>query len=104
MGKRDLRFIFGRLVGQVPYLTQRVFTVVLHKSTPPQIRQLTLYYYLYEEQVDEFVWELTFAKNVVWDANPATGSWACATSALSLAASSGSSRTLSNCVKSLNPV
>jgi len=27
------------------YLTQSVFKVVLHKSTPPQIRQLILYNY-----------------------------------------------------------
>ena len=28
-----------------PYLTQSVFEVVLQKATPPQIRQLILYYY-----------------------------------------------------------
>ena len=29
--------------GADPFLTQSVFKVVLHKSTPPQIRQLSLY-------------------------------------------------------------
>jgi len=36
------------LLGSDPpqyYLTQRVFKVVLQKSTPPQIRHLILYYY-----------------------------------------------------------
>jgi len=42
------------------YLTQSVFKFVLQKSTPPQIRQLILYYHY----VDEFEWELTFAKRL----------------------------------------
>jgi hypothetical protein len=32
-----------------PCLTQSVFKVVLHKSIPPQILQLVLYYYSYKE-------------------------------------------------------
>ena len=44
-----------------PYLTQSGLNVVFQKSTPPQIRQLILYYYQYKEQVGIFVWELTFA-------------------------------------------
>ena len=51
--------------------TESVYKVVLKKSTPPQIRQLILYYYKYEELVNGFVWELTFAKRLqdrfVWD-------------------------------------
>ena len=46
------------------YLTQSVFTVVLQKSTSPQIRQPILYCYQYKDQVDGFVWELTFAKRL----------------------------------------
>jgi len=44
------------------HLTESVLKVVLQESIPPQIRQLILYYYLYKQLVDEFVWELTFAK------------------------------------------
>ena len=46
------------------YLTQSVCRVVLHKSTPPQIRRVILYYYQYKELVDGGVWELTFAKRL----------------------------------------
>ena len=46
------------------YLKQSVFKVVLQISTPPQIRQLNLYYYEYEELVDGFVWDLTFTKRL----------------------------------------
>ena len=46
-------------------VSQKVFiTSFLQKSIPPQIRQLVIYYYLYEEQVDGFVRELTFAKRL----------------------------------------
>jgi len=48
-------------VNQV-YPTHRVFEVVLQKSTLLQIRRLILFYHKCKEQVDEFVWELTFAK------------------------------------------
>ena len=41
---------------------QSLFRVDLQKSAPPQIRQLVVYYYQYNELVDEFVWELSFAK------------------------------------------
>ena len=44
------------------YLTESVYNVVLKNSTPAKICQLILYYYLYEEQVGEFVRELTFVK------------------------------------------
>ena len=44
------------------YLTQNIFKFAFEKSTPPQIRQLILYYYSYKEQADRFVRELTFAK------------------------------------------
>ena len=37
------------------YLTDSVHKVVLEKSIPAQIRQLILYHYSYEEQVDECV-------------------------------------------------
>ena len=46
------------------YLAQRVFKVGLQWSTSPQIRQLVIYFYLYKEYVDSFVWELTFAKRL----------------------------------------
>ena len=46
------------------YLTSSVFKVVWQKSNSPQIRQLILYFHSYEEQVDKFVWELTFAKRL----------------------------------------
>ena len=52
------------------YLTQSVFKVVLQKSTPPQLRQGTLYYQ-YKGYVDGFVAELASArrlyKHFVWD-------------------------------------
>ena len=35
--------------GEVLYLTQSVFKLVLQMSTPPQIRPYILYYYLYKE-------------------------------------------------------
>ena len=44
------------------FLTRSAFKVVLQKSTSPRIRQLILFYYLYKDQVEEFVWESTFAK------------------------------------------
>ena len=47
-----------------PHLTHGVYTVVLQKSSPPQIRQLILYYHRYKEYVDGFVWGLTFAKQI----------------------------------------
>ena len=45
-------------------LTESVYKVVLQKSTPPQIRQLILYYYKHTEYVDGFEWELTFVKRL----------------------------------------
>ena len=45
-------------------LSHGVFEVALHESTPPRTCQLSLHYYLYKEQVDKFVWELTFAKRL----------------------------------------
>jgi len=42
------------------YPTRSVFKVVLQKSTAPP--ELILYYYYYKEQVDDFLWELTFLK------------------------------------------
>ena len=41
--EREAVAAWGLLV--YPYLTQSVFNVVLQKSTPPQMRQLVLYYY-----------------------------------------------------------
>jgi len=58
----DLRFAPGLPPGW--YLTQSVCTVVLQKSTPPRIRQLFLYYCLYEKEGDGFACELTFAKRL----------------------------------------
>ena len=47
----------------VERILQNVFLQsLLHKSTPPQIRQLISCYYSYKEQVDEFVREMTSAK------------------------------------------
>ena len=48
----------GRRAPQLPQAAAVAPTVVSrggHKSTPPQIRQLILYYYQYQEQVDGFV-------------------------------------------------
>ena len=58
----SLKKSFPRFGRQVFYLTDSVYKVVLLESIPAQIRQLILYYYKYKEQVDEFVRELTFAK------------------------------------------
>ena len=44
------------------HLTESVYKVVLQKSIPTQIRQLILYISDDEGYVDEFVGELTFAK------------------------------------------
>ena len=53
------------------YLTESIYKVVLQKSIAAQIRQLIVYHYQHEEQVDEFVLELTRAKRLhdhfVWD-------------------------------------
>ena len=46
------------------YLTQSAFEDVLHTFTPPQIRQLILHYYRYDDQVDRFMWELTLPKRL----------------------------------------
>ena len=46
------------------YLSKSVFKIILQKSIPPQIRQLNLDDYVYKEQVDGFVRELTFAKRL----------------------------------------
>ena len=35
------------------YLIQSIFRVVLQMSTPPQIRQLILYYHYYKEKFDD---------------------------------------------------
>ena len=37
--------------------------ISLRNSTPPQIRQRILHYHSYKEQVDGFVWELTFEED-----------------------------------------
>ena len=52
------------VTSRVACLTQNVYNVVLQKSTPPQIRQLILYCYEYNEDVDGFVEELNFAKRL----------------------------------------
>ena len=45
-------------------LTESVYTVVLRKSIFAQTRQLILYISNKKGLVDEFVWELTFAKRL----------------------------------------
>ena len=45
-------------------LTQHVFKVALQESAPPQIRRMVLYYFLYEEYVDGFVWKIDFCKTI----------------------------------------
>ena len=46
------------------YLTESFYKVVLQGSIPSQLRQLIFYYYLYTENVDGFVQELTSAKRL----------------------------------------
>jgi len=46
------------------HLSKSVYEFVQQKLVLPQIRQLILYHYCYEELVDEFVRELTFAKQL----------------------------------------
>ena len=47
------------------YLRASVLEVVLHESTPPQIRQPAIYSNSYDAYVDGFVWALTFAERLL---------------------------------------
>ena len=46
------------------YLTESVYNVIFQKSIPAQIRQSNLYMSKNRGNVDEFVWESTFAKRL----------------------------------------
>ena len=47
-----------------PYLTERVYNVVVQKSIAAQVRQLIIHIRNNKGSVDEFVRELTFAKRL----------------------------------------
>ena len=64
MGWGKTRVPASALVLRRHHLTQNVVRVVFQKSPPPQICQPTLYYYKYKEQIDGYVWKLTFAKRL----------------------------------------
>ena len=55
---------FTKVFSYESYLTESVYKVVVQKSIPAQIRQRTLYISTDQRYVDEFVWELTFAKRL----------------------------------------